>query len=111
MLKAGKTQEITDQIAGSQIQIDALQEVRWKVYGLLKKDKYSIYYSCNPNTTGNVNRGGLSSTRGLGPTMTERGLEPIMTTRCQSISISFGMLPQTLIMSRLDQLSRFGARI
>jgi hypothetical protein len=40
--------------------------------------------------------------RGLGPTMTARG---------QSIGILIGMLPQTLIMSRQDQLSRLGARI
>ena len=47
-------------------------------------------------------RGSVRGTRGLGPTMTARG---------QSIGISIGMLPQTLIMSRLDQLSRLGARI
>jgi hypothetical protein len=47
-------------------------------------------------------RGSVSSTRGLWPTMTARG---------QSIGISIGMLPQTLIMSSLDQLSRRGARI
>ena len=35
-------------------------------------------------------RGSVGSTRGLGPTMTARG---------QSIGISIGMLPQTLIMS------------
>jgi hypothetical protein len=40
--------------------------------------------------------------RGLGPTMTAWG---------QSIGISVGMLSQTLIMSRLDQISRLGARI
>jgi hypothetical protein len=49
-----------------------------------------------------INRGGVSSTRGLVPTMTARD---------QSIGISIGMLPQTLIMSRLDQLSRLGAGI
>jgi hypothetical protein len=38
----------------------------------------------------------------LGPTMTARG---------QIIGISIRMLPQTLIMSGLDQLSRFDARI
>jgi hypothetical protein len=67
-----------------------------------------------------ISRGGLSSTRGLGPTMTARGLGPTMTARglgsnmtaqCQSIGISIGMLPQTLIMSRLDQLSRLGVQI
>ena len=41
-------------------------------------------------------RGSVRSTQGLGPTMTTRG---------QSIGISIGMLPQTLSMSRLDQLS------
>jgi len=50
-LKAGKMQEIADQIVGSQIQIVAHQEIRWRGYGLLQKDKYSIYYSCNPNIT------------------------------------------------------------
>ena len=47
-------------------------------------------------------RGRVRSTRGLGLTMTARS---------QSIGISIGMLPQTLIMSRLDELSRLGARI
>jgi hypothetical protein len=45
MLKAGKMQEIADQIVGSQIQIVALQEISWRGHGLIKKDKYSIYYS------------------------------------------------------------------
>jgi hypothetical protein len=49
-----------------------------------------------------LSRGGVSSTGGLGPTMTTWG---------QSICISIGMLPQTLIMPRLDKLSRLGARI
>ena len=57
MLKARKMQEIADQIMGSQTQTVALQEIRWRGYGLLKKDKYSIYYSCNPNTTGQAGTG------------------------------------------------------
>jgi hypothetical protein len=36
---------------------------------------------------------------------------PTMTARGQSIGLSIGMLPQTLVMSRLDQLSRLGVRI
>jgi hypothetical protein len=65
-------------------------------------------------------RGGVRSMRGIGPTMTARGLGPTMTARGlgltmtargQNIGISIGMLPQTLIMSRLDQLSRLGTRI
>jgi len=39
-------------------------------------------------------RGSVSSTRGLGPTMTTQG---------QSIGISIGILPQTLIMSVMVQ--------
>jgi hypothetical protein len=39
MLKAGKIQEIADQIVGSQIQVVALQEIRWREHGLIKKDK------------------------------------------------------------------------
>ena len=46
-----------------------------------------------------VCRGSVRSTRGLGPTMTARDLGPTMTARGQSIGISNGMLPQTLIMS------------
>jgi hypothetical protein len=58
-------------------------------------------YSVNTHRVG-LSRGGVRSTRGLGPNMTTRG---------QSISFSIGMLPQTLIMSRLDQLAQRGARI
>jgi len=47
-------------------------------------------------------RGGVRSTRGLGLTVAAWG---------QSIGISIAMLTQTLIMSRLDQLPRLGARI
>jgi hypothetical protein len=49
-----------------------------------------------------LNKHSVRSTWGLGPTMTARG---------QSISIAIGMLSQTLIMSRQDQLSRLDARI
>jgi exonuclease III len=52
MLKAGKMQETEDKIVGSQLQIVSLQEIRWRGYGLLKKDKYSIYNSCDPTSTG-----------------------------------------------------------
>ena len=52
---------------------------------VLLQDSYSVTFICNVPF-----RGSVTSTRGLGPTMTVRG---------QSISISIGMLPQTLIMS------------
>ena len=45
------------------------------------------------------NRDSIRSARGLGPTMTARG---------QSIGISIGMLPQTLIMSiRVQKTSKY----
>jgi len=59
MLEAEKMQEIADQIVDSQILIAALQEIRWRGYGLLKKDKYSIYYCCNTSTTGQAGTGFL----------------------------------------------------
>jgi hypothetical protein len=58
-----------------------------------------------------INRGGVRSTRGQGLTMTTQGLGLTMTTQGDSIGMLIGTLPQTLIVSRLDQLLRHGARI
>jgi len=80
MLKARKMQEITDQIFGSQIQIAALQEIRWKGYGLLKKDKYSIYYSCNPNTMGQAGTGFIIQKSAMNKIL---GFEPISDRICK----------------------------
>jgi hypothetical protein len=77
MLKTGKMQEIADQIVGSQIQI---QEIRWRGYSLLKKDKYSIYYSCNPIPTGQARRGFIIQK----PVMNKiLGFEPISDRICK----------------------------
>jgi exonuclease III len=80
MLKAGKMQEIADQVVGSQIQIVALQEIRWRGYGLLKKDKYSIYYSCNPNTTGQAGTGFIIQKSAMNKTL---GFETISDHICK----------------------------
>jgi exonuclease III len=45
-------QEIADQIKNSQIKILALQEIRWKGYGQIRKKEYIMYYSCNPDKAG-----------------------------------------------------------
>jgi hypothetical protein len=79
MLKAGKKPEIADQIVCSQIQIIALQEVRWKRYGLLKIDKYSIYYSCSPNTTGHAGPGFIIQKAAMIKVL---GFEPISDRLC-----------------------------
>jgi len=49
MLKAGKINEITDEMLKTQLQIIALQELIWKGIGQINKTKYTLYYSCNPD--------------------------------------------------------------
>ena len=51
MLKPGKMNEIAEQMLSTQIQIIALQEIRWKGHGQIKKNKYSLYYSCSQQKT------------------------------------------------------------
>jgi len=80
MLKTGKMQEIADQIVGSQIQIVALQEIRWKGHGLIKKDKYSVYYSCNLNTTGQAGTGFITQKSAMNKIL---GFEPISDRICK----------------------------
>ena len=80
ILKAGKMQEIADQIVDSQIQIGALQEIRWRRYGLLKKDKHSIYYSCNPTTTGQAGTGFIIQKSAMNKIL---GFEPISDHICK----------------------------
>ena len=48
MLKAGKMNEIADEILKRQLQIVALQELRWKGAGHINKSKKTLYYSFNP---------------------------------------------------------------
>jgi hypothetical protein len=48
MLKAGKMNEIADEMLKTQLRIIALQELRWKGDGQINKTKYTLYYSCNP---------------------------------------------------------------
>jgi hypothetical protein len=57
MLKPGKMHEFTEQILNTQLQSVAIQEIRWKGYGHIRKEKYSLYYSCNPNKTGQFDTG------------------------------------------------------
>jgi len=57
MLKAGKMNEIADEMLKTQLQIIALQELRWKEVGQINKTKYSLYYSYNPEKTGQFGTG------------------------------------------------------
>jgi hypothetical protein len=57
MLKPGKIHEIVDQMVKIHLQIIALQEIRWKGCGKLKKDKHSLYYSCSHQNTRQLGTG------------------------------------------------------
>jgi hypothetical protein len=57
MLKAGKMNEIADVMLKTQLQIIALQELRWKGVGQINKTKYTLYYSYNPEKTGKFGTG------------------------------------------------------
>jgi exonuclease III len=57
VLKPGNMNEIAEQMLSTQLQITALQEIRWKGHGLIKKNKYSLYYSCSHQNTGQFGTG------------------------------------------------------
>jgi exonuclease III len=57
MLKPGRLQEIAEQMLETNLQIAALQEIRWKEYGKIKKGKHIIYYSCAEDNTGYAGTG------------------------------------------------------
>jgi exonuclease III len=57
MLKPGKMHEIPDQMLRTQMLIIALQEIRWKGSGQIKKDKYSLYYSFSQQHAGQFGTG------------------------------------------------------
>ena len=52
VLKPGKMKEIAEQMLSTQLQTIALQEIKWKGHGQVKKNTYSLYYSCSEQTTG-----------------------------------------------------------
>jgi len=57
MLKAGKMNEIADEMLKTQLQIIALQELRWKGVRQINKTKHTLYYSCNLEKTGQLGNG------------------------------------------------------
>ena len=57
MLKIGKINEIADEMLKTQLQIIALQELRWKGAGQINKPTYTLYYSCDPEKTGHLGTG------------------------------------------------------
>jgi len=59
LLKPGKLQELVDEIAKTQIEILALQEVRWPGKGQINKKDYLFYYSGTKEKTGQAGTGFL----------------------------------------------------
>jgi len=51
-LKPGKVQELAEEIAKTEIEILALQEVRWPGKGQINKKDYLFYYSGRKEKTG-----------------------------------------------------------
>ena len=45
MLQAGKMAEIADELLKYDLDITALQEIRWKSYGRIRKPRYTFLYS------------------------------------------------------------------
>jgi len=59
MLQAGKTEEIADELKKYNIQITALQEVRWPHDGWIKKKNYILLYSGTKTSKGQHGTGFL----------------------------------------------------
>ena len=57
ILKPGKMIEIAEQMLSTQIQIIALQEIRWEGHAHVKRNKYSLYYSCSQQCMGQLGTG------------------------------------------------------
>ena len=45
MLQAGKMAEIADELLKYDLDITALQEIRWKCYGGIRKQRYTLLHS------------------------------------------------------------------
>ena len=57
MLHPGKMQDLAEQISETQLEILAIQEIRWNGTGLIKKQNYSLYYGGPRSKTGQAGTG------------------------------------------------------
>jgi len=53
LLQAGNMNTIADETERYKMDVVALQEIRWKGKGLIRKSKFNIYYSGNEDRQGN----------------------------------------------------------
>ncbi|PSN53384.1 hypothetical protein C0J52_03797 [Blattella germanica] len=57
LLKAGKMQELAEQLNKVKVEIVALQEIRWNGDGIINKKDYTLYYSGPSKKTGKAGTG------------------------------------------------------
>ena len=57
LLKPGKMQELGEELVKTQLEIVAIQEIRWPGTGLIKKKDFSLYYSGTIDQTGQAGTG------------------------------------------------------
>ena len=57
LLYSGKMPELAEQISKTQLEILAVQEIRWSGTSLIKKQNYSLYYSGHSSKTGQSGTG------------------------------------------------------
>ena len=56
LLQAGNMNAIAEELERYKMEVAALQEIRWKGKGIIRKPKYTMYYSGNENRQGNRSR-------------------------------------------------------
>jgi exonuclease III len=57
LLQPGKMQLLAERISKTQLELLAIQEIRWSGTGLIKKQNYSLYYSRPSSKTGQAGTG------------------------------------------------------
>jgi exonuclease III len=57
LLKPDKIKELAEKLVKTQLEIVAIQEIRWSGTGLIKKKDFSLYYSGTINQTGQAATG------------------------------------------------------
>jgi hypothetical protein len=57
LLLSGKMQELAERISKTQLEVLAVQEIRWIGTGLVKKQNFQLYYSGHSSKTGQAGTG------------------------------------------------------
>ena len=57
MVQAGKLQEVANEVFKYNVNITTVQQLRWKGSGIIKKEKFTFYYSGFENKQGEYGTG------------------------------------------------------